>query len=165
MLGVADLRGRSFLDVGCGSGLFSLAAARVGADRIRSFDYDDDSVAATEAMRSRYAPDAPWHVERGDATASEYCNSLGTFDIVYAWGVLHHTGAMLRAMENVAERVVRDGRLFLAIYNDQGRMSTYWRAVKRLYNRLPSSARVPHAVMVMLPFELRMMAGSLEPVA
>src|SRR3954462_6404344 len=56
-LGVADLHGRSFVDVGCGSGLFSLAAHHLGA-RVRSFDFDPDSVAATTALRQRFAPDS-----------------------------------------------------------------------------------------------------------
>jgi 2-polyprenyl-3-methyl-5-hydroxy-6-metoxy-1,4-benzoquinol methylase len=161
MLDLKGLHGRSFLDVGCGSGLFSLAAARLGADPIRSFDYDIESVSATETLRARYPVDASWTVERGDVTNRTYCERLGTFDIVYAWGVLHHTGAMWQAMENVAARVADEGLLFVAIYNNQGMISDYWRGVKRLFNRLPSWAQAPYAVAVMLPLELRMVAGAL----
>jgi SAM-dependent methyltransferase len=161
MLRIASLRGRSFLDVGCGSGLFSLAAARLHAEHVHSFDLDVDSVAATEAIRERFRPHVPWTVEYGDATDASYCESLGRFDVVYAWGVLHHTGAMWRALENTIARVADHGLLYLAIYNDQGRKSEYWRSVKRLYNRLPSVLRVPYAVAVMLPLELRMVASAL----
>ena len=66
-----------------------------------------------------------------------YLASLGRFDVVYAWGVLHHTGAMWRALRNAAIPVADGGRLFVAVYNDQGWMSHYWRAVKRLYNARP----------------------------
>jgi len=161
LLGAADLEGRSFLDVGCGSGLFSLAAARLGAERVHSFDFDPDSVRTTERLRDRYLPATKWAVERGDALDAGYLDGLGAFDVVYAWGVLHHTGAMWRAIENVAG-TVREGGLFaLAIYNDQGRLSTYWRAVKRLYNRLPRRLQAAYALLVMLPVELRLILGAL----
>jgi SAM-dependent methyltransferase len=169
MLHVGDLEGRSFLDIGCGSGLFSLSAARLGASRIHSFDYDEDSVRCTMALRDRYfASKADWTVERGDATDPEYGSRLGTFDVVYAWGVLHHTGAMWEAMENTCARVGPEGLLFVAIYNDQGRKSARWRAIKQVYNRLPAPARVPYALGVMLPVEARMFAGAVvrgEPAA
>jgi SAM-dependent methyltransferase len=161
MLGVDDLEGKAFLDIGSGSGLFSLAAARLGADRIVSFDYDPDSIAATQALRARYAGDAEWVAERGDATDAEYMSRLGTFDVVYAWGVLHHTGAMWKAMENALARVAGNGLLFVAIYNDQGRRSELWRSIKRRYNLLPPPLQVPYAVAVMLPLELRMLASAL----
>src|SRR5688572_14449984 len=93
LLGVDSLAGASFLDVGSGSGLFSLAAHRLGA-RVRSFDYDGSSVACTTEMRRRFAaPGAEWTVERGSVLDREYLTSLGRYDYVYSWGVLHHTGS------------------------------------------------------------------------
>jgi 2-polyprenyl-6-hydroxyphenyl methylase/3-demethylubiquinone-9 3-methyltransferase len=132
-LGVADLCGRSFLDAGSGSGLFSLAAARLGA-RVRSFDYDPESVGCTRDLRRLHAPEgADWSVEEGSVLDEAWLAGLGTFDVVYSWGVLHHTGARWRALANVAVRVAPGGRLFVAIYNDQGRRSRFWRLVKRIY--------------------------------
>lgn len=55
MLEMPSLSGLSFLDVGCGSGLFSLAARRLGA-RVRSFDYDPASVACALELRRRFFP-------------------------------------------------------------------------------------------------------------
>jgi peptidoglycan/LPS O-acetylase OafA/YrhL/2-polyprenyl-3-methyl-5-hydroxy-6-metoxy-1,4-benzoquinol methylase len=133
MLGAETIRGRSFLDVGSGSGLFSLAARRLGA-RVHSFDYDAASVACTAALKQRFCPnDADWTVEQGSVLDRRYLESLGTFDVVYAWGVLHHTGAMWQALQNVAAAVAPGGRLFVALYNDQGNWSSRWRRVKRFY--------------------------------
>ncbi len=130
---VGDLEGASFLDVGSGSGLSSLAARRLGA-RVHSFDYDPQSVACTAELRRRYFPDDPeWTVEQGSALNPEYLRSLGGFDVVYSWGVLHHTGAMWDALEAVVEPVKPGGRLFIAIYNDQGAWSHRWRRIKRAY--------------------------------
>ena len=80
---------------------------------------------------------------------ADYVKSLGTHDVVYSWGVLHHTGEMWRAVANTAERVRPAGLLYIAIYNDQGNKSARWRRIKRLYNELPRPLRVPYAVAVM----------------
>jgi 2-polyprenyl-6-hydroxyphenyl methylase/3-demethylubiquinone-9 3-methyltransferase len=133
LLGVDDLDGKRFLDIGCGSGIFSQAARRLGAE-VHSFDYDGNSVACTAALRDADGGDDGWRVEQGSVLDRDYLVSLGQFDIVYAWGVLHHTGELRQATENATLTVADGGTLVIAIYNDQGWVSRYWLAVKRLYN-------------------------------
>ena len=141
MLGVNDLTGKRFLDIGSGSGLFSLVARRLGAT-VHSFDYDPQSVACTAELKRRYYPDDPdWIVEQGSALDKDYLRTLGQWDIVYSWGVLHHTGAMWQALDNVHPLVRQGGTLFIAIYNYQRVMTPVWTGVKRLYNRLPNGLR------------------------
>jgi SAM-dependent methyltransferase len=160
MLRTERLDGQRFLDVGSGSGLSSLAARRLGA-RVHSFDYDPQSVACTTELRRRYFPSDPeWTVERGSALDAAYMRAVGTFDIVYSWGVLHHTGDMWRALDYAAGPVAPGGRLFIAIYNDTGTQSRRWRTIKRVYNELPRLARVPFAIAVTIPGELRKFAGA-----
>lgn len=135
MLGCETLADKTFLDVGCGSGLFSLAAVRLGAPRVHSFDSDPESVACAEELRRRCAPIADhWRIERGSALDAKYVETLGEWDVVYSWGVLHHTGEMWRALRNTIPLVARSGTLFISIYNDQGLRSRLWARVKRLYN-------------------------------
>jgi 2-polyprenyl-3-methyl-5-hydroxy-6-metoxy-1,4-benzoquinol methylase len=155
MLGPDGLSERSFLDIGCGSGLFSLAALRLGAARVHSFDFDSASVACAAELRRRYAPGSAERcvIETGSALDDTYVRSLGSFDVVYSWGVLHHTGDMWRAISNAGAPVAVDGRLFVSIYNDQGGRSRVWRSIKRTYNRLPARARTPYVVTVMAPRE------------
>jgi SAM-dependent methyltransferase len=142
MLGVQKLDGQAFLDIGSGSGLFSLAARRLGAT-VHSFDFDPQSVACTEELKRRYRPaDDGWRIERGSVLDRDYMDGLGQHDIVYSWGVLHHTGAMWLALENAIGRVKPvTGKLFVALYNDQGWKSHVWWLVKLTYNRLPGFLR------------------------
>lgn len=137
MLETDSLAGKTFLDIGCGSGLFSLAARELGAN-VTSFDFDRDSVATTAKLRDLRRPgDAAWRIEQGSVLDSAYLAGLGSFDVVYSWGVLHHTGSMWAAIKNAAALVRPSGKMFIAIYNDQGRYSRWWLRTKRLYNWLP----------------------------
>ena len=155
LLGVESLDGKRFLDVGCGSGLFSLAARRDGAT-VRSFDYDGQSVACAQLLKDRYFPqDEQWIVEQGSVLDREYLRSLGTFDYVYSWGVLHHTGAMWQALDNVRLPLARGGMLGVSIYNDQQGASRRWRMIKRLYNRSPDAIKLLLVLSVGAYFESR----------
>ncbi|MEW5916427.1 MAG: class I SAM-dependent methyltransferase [Gemmatimonadota bacterium] len=141
LLRTADLRGKRFIDVGSGSGLFSLAARRLGAT-VHSLDYDPQSVACTNELRRRYFNGDPnWRVDQASALDPAYLSSLGTFDVVYSWGVLHHTGQMWKALESMIPLVRDGGKLAIAIYNDQGTASRRWTTVQRWYNRLPPGLR------------------------
>jgi 2-polyprenyl-6-hydroxyphenyl methylase/3-demethylubiquinone-9 3-methyltransferase len=156
MLEMKDLQGKSFLDIGSGSGLFSLAARRLGA-KVHSFDYDPESVACTQELKRRYFPDdCDWNIEEASILNPDYLQSLGKFDVVYSWGVLHHTGAMWNALENVSGLLNEGGKLFISIYNDVGGSSRRWRMIKQAYNRLPSSLKF----IVVWPSFIRLWAPS-----
>jgi len=161
MLEVESLSGKTFLDIGSGSGLFSLAARRLGA-RVHSFDYDPQSVFCTTELKKKYfANDENWIVEEGSVLESEYVNSLGQFDVVYSWGVLHHTGQLWNAMENAQRRVAPGGKFFIALYNDTGSQSARWHWVKKTYNDLPRFLQIPFAILVTIPGELKLIASSI----
>lgn len=161
MLECETLAGQTFLDIGSGSGLFSLAARRLGA-RVHSFDFDSNSYACTKELRRRYsADDNDWTIEQGSALDKNYVESLGPFDIVYSWGVLHHTGKMWDALANAAIPVTRGGKLFIAIYNDTGSQAKRWHWIKKTYCRLPRLLKTPFAIAAILPDEAKSLVKSI----
>jgi 2-polyprenyl-3-methyl-5-hydroxy-6-metoxy-1,4-benzoquinol methylase len=158
MLREPNLAGKRFLDIGCGSGLFSLAARRLGA-RVHSFDFDADSVTCAMELRRRYfRGDSEWTIEQASVLDDSYLTALGTFDVVYSWGVLHHTGRMWDATDAACRRVAPGGKIFIALYNDLGTRTMRWHSIKRTYNRLPRLLRPLFTGLVMLPQEIKALA-------
>lgn len=137
-LDLPSLSGQYFLDIGCGSGLHSLAAFRADASRIVSFDYDAKSVNTTKVLR-KYAGDPPnWEIFQGSILDGAFLKLLSPADIVYSWGVLHHTGEMWRAMDNSASLIKEGGYFYVALYDYEIQVSPppeYWLDVKRRYNQ------------------------------
>lgn len=132
--GRRSLEELDFLDIGCGSGLHSYAAHKLGARRVLSFDFDENSVAATRLLWEKAGKPANWTVERGDVLDSEYLARLGKWNFVYSWGVLHHTGAMWRAVRNAQSCVADGGQLYIALYSkDVQPQADMWLRVKKDY--------------------------------
>jgi 2-polyprenyl-6-hydroxyphenyl methylase/3-demethylubiquinone-9 3-methyltransferase len=137
LLRVDTLEGRRVLDIGCGSGLFSLAACLLGAEHVNSFDYDPNSVSAATGLRAKHGiPESRWSIARGSVLDPGYMAAIEPADIVYSWGVLHHTGEMWRAIDLAAGRVRPGGIFTIAIYNKVERFpdhSRMWWKIKRAY--------------------------------
>jgi 2-polyprenyl-6-hydroxyphenyl methylase/3-demethylubiquinone-9 3-methyltransferase len=162
LTGLENLDGRRFLDVGSGSGLFSLAAMRLGAESVTSFDFDPQSVGCGRILKDRFFPGDPrWRVLEGSILDEPFLRTLGSFDVVYSWGVLHHTGDMWRAIGNLTALVAPSGLAVLAIYNDQGTKSRVWRAVKAAWCKTPRPLRPILFFPIPLLFELRWALGHL----
>jgi 2-polyprenyl-3-methyl-5-hydroxy-6-metoxy-1,4-benzoquinol methylase len=161
MLGARTLSEQRFLDIGCGSGLSSLAARRLGAD-VYSFDYDIESVECAKELKHRFFPeDRRWRIANGSVLDEDFMAALGTFDVVYSWGVLHHTGALWKAIDSACHAVAERGHLFIAIYNDQGWKSVWWTHAKRIYNSLPPVPRKAYLLTFGLAFEIAAVAVAL----
>lgn len=133
---VGPLQGRSFLDIGCGSGLSSLAALRLGAQSLVAIDIDPKSIETTERVLSQFAPNATWRTDTISVLSSGF-RDLPEFDVVYSWGVLHHTGMMRDAIESAATKVKRGGQFAIAIYRKTP-LCWAWRIEKWIYNHSPN---------------------------
>lgn len=141
-----SLAGLSFLDVGCGSGLFSIAAYRLGASRVVGIDVNPRCIEISQDNRERLIPSSPVEFIVASALQSEQLEPFGAFDLVYAWGSLHHSGSMWAAIHNVIRCVAPGGLLIVAIYNKHA-TSPVWKFIKWFYNQAP---RIVQRVMVFL---------------
>lgn len=140
MLGCHDLIGKTLLDVGSGSGLFSLAARRMGAS-VASFDFDPSSVWCTSQLRDRFFPsDNQWTVAEGSVLDPAFMKTLPEADIVYSWGVLHHTGRMYDAIRSASEKVKPGGLFYIALYRKTV-FCDLWKIEKRLYSGASETVR------------------------
>jgi 2-polyprenyl-6-hydroxyphenyl methylase/3-demethylubiquinone-9 3-methyltransferase len=142
------IKGKSFLDIGFGQGLSLLAAARIGANVVGN-DINEKCIEALEHSASCFPEinlgDIP--IVIGSILDKTVVSELrgksrngSGFDIVHSWGVLHHTGAMRKAMRNAAGLVSPGGHMVVALYNEHW-TSPIWRWVKSLYTRSPASTR------------------------
>lgn len=139
LLGGDGLAGRTFVDVGCGSGLFAIAASQAGAARVVGLDLDPRCIEVARENQKRFGAEAVSFLA-ASILNREAIRPLGTFDVVYAWGSLHHTGKMREAVATVLEMTSPGGELVLAIYNAHF-TSPVWRGIKWLYNVFPGSLR------------------------
>ena len=134
LVGREAIEGKTFLDIGCGSGLFSLAAVRLGAKKLLAVDLDPKSVDTTRKTLSRYAAGKNWDVQNISVFNLDP-EKLGVFDVVYSWGVLHHTGAMYQAITKATTMVAPGGMISLALYGKTP-FCGMWRIEKRIYTQL-----------------------------
>ncbi|MEW5946805.1 MAG: class I SAM-dependent methyltransferase [bacterium] len=162
-----NLRGKTFLDVGCGSGIFSHSAFMLGAEKIVSFDVDPLSVECCRFMREKAGSPGNWEISAGSVLDDDYVSTLGTFDVVYSFGVLHHTGRMWEAIKNSARLVAKGGYYYIAIYNRvDGRFgSAFWLKVKRFYNRHPFVGKYILGNAAVLYYFLSILKGFRNPFA
>ena len=133
-LGPAGVEGKTVLDIGCGSGVHSLCFHMLGAKEVVSLDVDPHSVETTKLLWERAGRPPSWKILHGSVLDQGFVNQLGKHEIVYSWGVLHHTGAMWQALENACARVGPGGRFWIALYVRGPKYPQHLRQKQR-YNR------------------------------
>lgn len=129
-----DLKDKTVIDIGCGSGLFSLVALELGAKFVTSFDFDPDSVICTKnLLRSRNFDEKNYKCIEGNILDVDFINNLGKYDLVYSWGVLHHTGELYQALKNATLLVENDGLIFISLYQ-KTIFDPLWKVEKKFFS-------------------------------
>ena len=155
LLKVSTLKGKTFLDIGCGSGIHSIAALKLGAKKVEAFDYDIDSVKTSKKILKKFCPKNNWSVKQASILDNKNEFFKKKFDYIYSWGVLHHTGDMWKALDNVVKITKKNTIIAIAIYNDQGGASKRWLFIKKIYNKYPNNEKNLILFFFFLFFELR----------
>lgn len=142
LVGQYFLNGKSMLDIGCGSGLHTLAALRLGAGRVVAVDIDPNCVETTRKVVGQHYSHA--NVEMLQSSVFDLdSDKVGKFDLVYSWGVLHHTGAMHEALAHAAAFVAPGGLFVFALY-EKTLLCPFWKREKKFYAH--SSPSVQNAI-------------------
>ena len=131
-----------FIDIGCGSGLFSLAAIKLNASKVLSFDFDLNSVNTTNKLLSLKGVDKEkanslQHDIRNEIILSNYLNAEQSKKIqkfIYCAGVVHHTGNVYLSMDNVSKLANnKNDEIFISIYNKIPVLTFLWWLEKKIY--------------------------------
>jgi 2-polyprenyl-6-hydroxyphenyl methylase/3-demethylubiquinone-9 3-methyltransferase len=133
---LGNIKGKTCIDIGSGSGLFSYSMYALGAKEVTSIDIDSFSVQCANYLKSKVKNPERWNIYQGSILDKIFISQIGKYDIVYSWGVLHHTGNIWEAIKNAASLVNDNGVFFLAIYN-KTKSSRFWLKVKKIYNLSP----------------------------
>jgi len=145
LIGKDRIKGSCFLDIGCGSGLFSIAASLMGAKKVVAFDVSKESIGASLINKKKFAPNNKISFSINSVFDAKI-SKLGKFDIVYSWGVLHHTGKMLKSIDISTSLVKKNGLFVIAIYEKHW-SSLLWKLIKKTYNISPKYIK---KIMIML---------------
>jgi ubiquinone/menaquinone biosynthesis C-methylase UbiE len=105
--------GQKILEVGIGAGSDFIQWVRAGA-KAYGIDITEEAVEHTKQRLSLFNLKAE-EVKVSDAENIPYENN--TFDLVYSWGVIHHSPNTEKALAEIIRVTVPQGRIKLMIYN------------------------------------------------
>ncbi len=166
LLSPEQIKGKDIIDIGCGSGLHALAALRLGAKSVTGIDIDTNSVQTTQNLLKAHAPHDQYTIFHHDILAENTAQNPALnkkYDVVYSWGVLHHTGSMMRAIDNAAHFVKDDGLYVIALYKKTS-CCKMWAGIKYLYNKIPYFLQTILVYLYSTAFSLALLLNGKNPV-
>lgn len=128
------LRGKDVLDVGFGSGFTVQLFAEAGAN-VTGVDLTPWAVETTRARLDAFALEA--NVFEGDAEELPFADA--SFDLVFSWGVIHHTTDMDRALSELVRACRPGGGVVIMVYHRRSLFYFFYKAFQRF---LPLARRL-----------------------
>ena len=128
------LAGSDVLEVGCGSGIAAQMLAEAGAT-LTAVDLTPWAVETTRARLDAFGLDA--EVFEADGEALPFDDA--SFDLVFSWGVIHHSSDMDRALRELVRVCRPGGTLVLMVYH---RRSLFYATYKAFQRFLPLARRL-----------------------
>ena len=130
---------------------------------------DEYGIQAAETVKQKFSSLIPeharWNIFRGSILDDALVNSMKEKgDIVYSWGVLHHTGSMYEALKNAMTFVNPQGYLIIAIYN-KAPYSGLWVKCKKIYNKSPRFLKLLYVYATVLLIYLERLLLSVKAAA
>jgi len=129
-----ELDGKEVLEVGCGSGIAAQMLAEAGAN-LTAVDLTPWAVDTTRTRLHAFGLDAT--VQEADGEHLPFADA--SFDLVFSWGVIHHSSDMDRALGELVRVCRPGGRLVLMVYN---RRSLFYATYKGFQRFLPLARRL-----------------------
>jgi ubiquinone/menaquinone biosynthesis C-methylase UbiE len=128
-----EVQGKSILDAGCGTGIFSIIFANKGADQVTGIDISEGSLHTAQSLKEKFGLKNA-EFEKQDMLALPFPDR--SFDIVWAWGTVHHTTDPFKAIDELIRVLKPSGSILLAIYK-RTRLTFIHEIIRKILVRTP----------------------------
>ncbi|MGB8953166.1 MAG: methyltransferase domain-containing protein [Candidatus Aminicenantales bacterium] len=128
-----EVKGRTVLDAGCGTGIFSIIFARNGAEKVVGIDISPGSLQTAQSLKEKFGLRNA-EFRKQDMLKLPFGEE--TFDIVWAWGTVHHTTDPFGAIEELTKVLRTGGSLLLAVYR-RTKLTFIHEAIRKTLVRTP----------------------------
>ncbi len=108
-----EVQGKSVLDAGCGTGIFSIIFSNNGAGHVTGIDISEGSLKTAKNLKEKFNLSHTEFLQQ-DMLVLPFPDEI--FDIVWAWGTVHHTTDPFRAIEELIRVLKPGGSILLAVY-------------------------------------------------
>jgi ubiquinone/menaquinone biosynthesis C-methylase UbiE len=129
-----SLRGKDVLDVGIGSGIATQMFAEAGAN-VTGVDLTEWAVETTRRRLAAFDLEAD--VQQADAEQLPFADAK--FDLVFSWGVIHHSSDMDRALAELVRVTRPGGKVVLMVYHRRSLFFVVYRGFQKF---LPLARRL-----------------------
>jgi len=128
-----EIKNARVLDMGCGSGRYSIALSLLGAKEVVGVDYQAKAFLASQ----EYCNKKSLNVKFQEANVLNLPFEDASFDFVFCNGVLHHTSSIEQGIGELFRVLKKPGKAFLYLYGSGGIFWTTRKVMRKIFKRIP----------------------------